>query len=206
MGDEVISPVAYVQNVEGFRKDVALVAMPFLYTDWYVSQLRRQYPNLNVPFEKYDGRTGTLRAFFDANRGRPLAALGITGDDSIKEAYWTHRRGLVEIVEPMSVDVNLKQLMADNEKVFSRYRPPSSTEVKHKSLDIALRDQYAIPAIVIGQQCEQARYLKDAKRWYERALQLNPSLTQVQEALARVQASFVGRPPGLRGALSLADH
>src|SRR5262249_42606156 len=38
-GDEVINPLAYLQAVEGYRPDVAIVEMPLLPTDWYIAQL-----------------------------------------------------------------------------------------------------------------------------------------------------------------------
>jgi len=47
--------------VEGYRPDVVLIVMPFMNTDWYLPQLRRQYPDLVIPLSRYDGTSGTMK-------------------------------------------------------------------------------------------------------------------------------------------------
>ena len=51
-------PLWYCQEVEGIRKDVRIVVMPYLQAEWYIEQLRRKvYQNeglkMTVPLEKY---------------------------------------------------------------------------------------------------------------------------------------------------------
>ena len=179
-------PLSYLQDVEGRRPDVALVVMPFLFTDWYVPQLRSRYPNLNVPFEKYGGAGGTMKALVDANPSRPVACVGIASDDSIKGSYWFYRRGLVSQVEPMGKDVKLDELIADNNQLLARYRPPAPREVKEHSMEPTVLLHYATPAYVVAQQCEELHYNQEARDWYQRALKLDPSLTQARAALDRL--------------------
>jgi dolichyl-phosphate-mannose-protein mannosyltransferase len=186
VGDEVISPLVYLQYVEGYRKDVAVVVMPLLYTEWYPGQIRRQYPNVVVPFAHYGGPSGSMRAFVEANGTRPISVMGIDSDDSLRGRYWFYQRGLVADVEPMAKDVTLDQMIAETEQVFSRYRPPSPRDIPTNSLEQSILSHYAMPAIVAGGQCEQVHYLGEARVWYQRALKLNPSLPYVREALARV--------------------
>jgi len=183
-GDEVIMPLAYLQDVEGYRRDVALVIMPLLHTDWYVEQVRRQFPNLVVPFARYGGRIGTARMLIEANRGRPFAVDGFNGDDSLKQDYWFYRRGLVDEIEPMSRDVKLDEMIADNQRLFDRYRLPSPNDIKRSSLEPTILTHYATPAAVAGQQCQQFHYDAQAREWYQRALALDPSLSQVRQWLA----------------------
>jgi len=185
-GDEVIMPLTYLQEVEGRRPDVSLIAMPFLYTDWYVPQLRRHYPNLVVPFERYDGRSGTMKALVEANPVRPVAVVGIASEESLKGSYWFYRRGLIEAVEPMSKDVRLDEMIADNEQLFSRYRPPFPADIKSHSLEQSILTHYATPAFVVAQQCEQLAYYSQARTWYERTLTLDPSVSQARDALSRL--------------------
>jgi Protein of unknown function (DUF2723) len=185
-GDEVIMPLTYLQEVEGYRPDVSLIVMPFLYTDWYVPQLRRHYPGLIVPFARYDGRSGTMKALVEANPGRPVAVVGITSEDSLKGSYWFYRRGLVEAVEPMSKDVRLDEMIADNEQLFNRYRPPGPESIKSHSLESSILTHYATPAFVVAQQCEQLAYYPQARQWYQRTLDLDPSVSQARDALARL--------------------
>lgn len=51
-------PLWYCQEVEGIRRDVRVVVMPYLQAEWYIQQLRRKaYQNeglaMTVPLEKY---------------------------------------------------------------------------------------------------------------------------------------------------------
>jgi 4-amino-4-deoxy-L-arabinose transferase-like glycosyltransferase len=185
-GDEVINPLTYLQSVERYRPDVALVVMPLLPTDWYLAQLRRQYPDMVIPFDRFDGQTGTLKSLVQANSSRPIAVIGVDSDESLKGNYWFYRRGLVAMVEPMSKDVRLDELMADNQQLLSRYKPPAPADIKSNSLELTILTHYATPAVVVASQCEQLHYYPQAREWYGRALSLNPSLTEINTALARL--------------------
>lgn len=51
-------PLWYCQEVEGIRRDVRVVVMPYLQAEWYIAQLRRKiYSNdalkMSIPLEKY---------------------------------------------------------------------------------------------------------------------------------------------------------
>ncbi len=51
-------PLWYCQEVEGIRKDVRVVVMPYLQAEWYIQQLRRKIYrnealNMTIPVEKY---------------------------------------------------------------------------------------------------------------------------------------------------------
>jgi hypothetical protein len=186
-GDEVIMPLLYLQDAEGQRLDVALLVMPFLMTDWYIPQLRRRHPDLVVPFERYDGKTGTLKALFDANPGRPAAVDGISDEASLHGSYWFYRRGLVSSVEPLSKDVTVDQMIADNEKLFRIYRPPPPASIKSKSLEPSILGHYATGAVFVGEQCKELHYDSQARAWFKRALALDPSLTQVADLLDKIE-------------------
>jgi hypothetical protein len=57
-GDNDTYPLWYCQEVEGIRRDVRVVVMPYLSAEWYIAQLRRKiYSNealkMSIPLEKY---------------------------------------------------------------------------------------------------------------------------------------------------------
>jgi hypothetical protein len=185
-GDEVIMPLAYLQDAERYRPDVAIVVMPFLFTDWYVPQLRRQYPWLVVPFEKYDGKTGTIRALMEANPGHRVAVDGVSSEAALNQNYWFYRRGLVDELEPMTRDVKLDELISENESLLRHYRVPAPGSIKAQSLEPTVLTHYATPMFTVAQQCRQLNYLAQAKSWYERTLAVDPSVISAHQALDEI--------------------
>ncbi len=61
----------YVQYVQNYRRDVALVDGRLLKTDWYRRNLTKLYPDLELP----DGTEISLEQLAAANRTRPLIVV-----------------------------------------------------------------------------------------------------------------------------------
>ena len=186
-GDEVIMPLTYLQQAERYRPDVALIAFPFLFTDWYLPQLRRQYPDLAIPFQRYDGRSGTIRALLEANPGRRLAVDGVVSESSLAPHYWYHQHGLVNLIEPISKDVGIDELISETRNLLQRYRPPSPSAIKSNSLEPSLLAHYATPSYVVAKECREVHDTKCAIEWYQRTLEQEPALTDVRDVLRQLR-------------------
>jgi len=192
LGDEVAFPVAYVQAVEKERPDVTLVMLGlFRSYAWYLSQLRRRDPALVIPFDHYDpsNPAATLRALVDANPQRSFATVGALTDNSLSNAYWLYRRGLVEQIEPMSTDVGLDAAAQENERLANLYRLPDPSKIRRKTFEISILAKYARGPVSMAKQFELAHLDRQAEVWYRRALAINPEDADVRQALEQLRPS-----------------
>ena len=175
-GDESVLPISYMQYVEGKRRDVTLVMLGILRTDWYLRQLKQRDPDLVVPFARFDGQAGTTKALVDANPGRPVGVIWAAPDDSLKTSYWYYSRGLVLRLLPMSQDMTLDEMTAENERLLASYHMPSADMLKSGTFESAILAQYSMSAFRVGEEYEHAQLYVGAREWYERALAMNPAL------------------------------
>jgi hypothetical protein len=189
MGDEVVLPVAYLQAVEGRRPDVTLVELGIIRgSDWYIRQLRTRQPPLLIPFDHYN-RTrpaSTIKAIVDANPGRPFAQIGDALDTSLQRSHWYYRRGLVGEILPMATDMSLDAMTADNDRLLKVYRPPQAAAIRAHTFEVAILRDYAIAAKLVGDEYARAGLAPQARRWYERAVSIDPSFDAAGSALANL--------------------
>jgi len=187
-GDAVVLPLTYLRTVEGMRQDVTLILLPLLPGDWYLHQLREHYPDLNIPFNHYDGQLNNLKMLVEANKERTIAVVGTlpSNDNSLVSSYWQHQHGLVNIIEPKSKGFTMEEMVSDNDQLLNRYKPPSPLRIKAKSFESELLALYALPALRFGNEYERVGSRREARAWYERAFAIDPYLPQAREALARV--------------------
>jgi tetratricopeptide (TPR) repeat protein len=155
--------------------------------DWYVRQLRERDPQLAVPFDYYDGRENSLKTLVEANPSRPFAMIGAPSDTSLDHDYFAYLHGLANLVAPKSKQIMLDEMVRDNERLLNNYRPPSPVSINRKNFENEILTLYAQPPWRIGTEYERVGEKAEARRWYERALALDPDFPRAREALARLE-------------------
>lgn len=182
-GDEVVLPLAYLQLVEQKRPDVHVIMLGMINADWYLRQLRQRYPDLHIPFARYVGQRDAMKVIVTANQGRPMALVGVLPDDSLKDGYWFLSHGLVLQIVPLSLDVTLDELESANARLFGLYRAPAQSDLRPGSLDTVIATNYAQAAFRVGLEYDNVQVYDGARRWYERALALDPGYEPATQRL-----------------------
>jgi dolichyl-phosphate-mannose-protein mannosyltransferase len=187
-GDGFAFPLIYLQKIEHVGADTTLVVLPMLLGDWYARQLRERRTDLIIPFDRYDRATNNLKTLVEANPSRTIAIAGTLGDDhSLDLDYWPYPQGLLTVIMPKSQDRPLETVLAENEELLSRCHPPAPGTARMNTFEADIVSIYEFPALRLGDMCVRAGLKDDARRWYERALAINPQFTQARQALTRLE-------------------
>ena len=182
--DEHCFPLAYVQAIEGRRRDVTLVLPGLLRGEWYIRQLRARFPDLHL---RPDSQTGfvTVKSIIEANPGRFVAMVGPT-DDGLKGTYGLIWRGLAASPEPLGKAVDFVDLVEKNDTLLRAYRIPNYEHIDRETYELFLLRAYAQPAAWIATQYQQLDRRMDAATWFRRALTIDPQYPGAREGLAQV--------------------
>jgi len=186
---DIAFPLLYLQRVENAGTNSTLVVLPLLLSDWYLKQLRKSDPDLNLPFDRYDARARNLKMLVEANPNRTFSIVGTVGNDdhSLDQDYWPYQQGMLITIEPKSKSIPLEQMVSENERVLAQLRPPPFATVHRETFESDILTIYAWPAFRIGNDCAQVGLESEARNWYERALTINPQFSQARQALARLE-------------------
>lgn len=185
-GDHVVLTLAYLQGVERVRPDVTVVTIPLLAFDWYQRELKLRHPDINIPIARFD-QPDALKTFMQANLGRTFALTGEQREQSFGGVYGTYGRGLLlQVVGPEAV-LDLNAVRADNEKLLASYRIPTLDSIDRDSFERFIVDWYALVPWRVGYQYEQAKDHDEARKWFQRALAMQPELPEAIEGMKRIQ-------------------
>jgi len=191
-GDPYLFPLAYLTSVEKVRPDVRLIATRLLAGRWYIEQLRAQYPDLNLPFDAYDGERNCFKALIEANRSRPIALIGPPPDGSAIRDYFPYPHGLVQLIEPNSKWIPIEAYAQDNEQLLKRYRMPKPADIRDQTFEHGILFHYSLAAWQVGTKFESVGSNTEAQVWYQRAREIDPGSEAIYHALLTDSAQFQG--------------
>jgi Protein of unknown function (DUF2723) len=184
--DGFIIPLIYFQTIEGAGRGVILIPIALLSGDWYVQQLRKQHPDLVVPFD--NSKDANLKWLVEANPKRKFYTVGLLEyrDRSLEEGYEPYPHGLLSRVQPKSW-FNIERMVNENEPILKRYHFPSPEKVRRGTFERDILELYAQPAVRFAAAYERIGEKTEARTWYERALGIDPYLSTARKGLARVR-------------------
>jgi hypothetical protein len=187
-GDGFAFPLIYLQKVEHIGINVRLIVLPMLLGEWYAKQLRTEYADLVIPFDRYDRTTNNLKELVEANPDRTIAFAGtLENDHSLDGEYWPYQQGLLTVILPKSQHRDLATMVSENEELLGRCQPPAPGAVRMNTFEADIVSLYTFPFLRLGDACAQAGLKQEARSWYGRALAINPQFSQARDAVARLE-------------------
>ena len=82
---------------------------------------------------------------------------------------------------------SLQEEIDGNEPFFEDYHPPNPDSVRFDKFENDIILMYAWPVFRIGNDCLSGGLRDEARKWYARAVAINPNFSKAREALARLE-------------------
>ena len=132
--DEAIGSVRYLQQVEGYRRDVTVLPSGQLSNPWFRALAARHFPRLALPPEDASGRF-TCRQFLDRNlpSTRVFIVNKIPWLATLVEAYSPAPVGLADEVLPKNTRPPLESWVDEGVASFARF-DPAAARAKHDGI------------------------------------------------------------------------
>jgi hypothetical protein len=192
-GDTAVLGTWYVQNVEHYRPDVVVIAVPLLYYQWYIDEMRREHPDIVIPFKASDviGSPVTDKVL-DANvAARSVYYVGVISE-SFPSGYGELRTGFARKFVPVAE--------ANDPFAFVRTHLPSLTAYHFPTRAYPATSWEAWESTYYGgaafdlANAYESIDVATAEAWYREAINLAPSLRASYKDLAILLNANGGRP------------
>lgn len=111
--DLVTFPIAYLQQCEGYRRDVTVIDRELLRTSWMKRLVDANYPAIKLPGSSLGSRSGgfNIKQLFDANQSNGTQFVNRLEWDPIPDFSWSNAYdlwpfGMVSLVVPKTSPVD----------------------------------------------------------------------------------------------------
>ena len=197
-GDENLTSVSYVQNVEHFRPDVIALDTELLKLPGYVAQARRDHPSLLIPFTEYDGgATTSLNTFVGDNiQQRPVFYIGTQAEKKFGRPFDQVIEGLSRRLEPKGSAPDRYAVMAKDPKLYASFHYPPKLYPASSWEGADITKNYALEAFDVAYAIEvdNAPDVQLGEKMYATAIRLDPGLTQAYKDYGLMLRDHGGDP------------
>jgi 4-amino-4-deoxy-L-arabinose transferase-like glycosyltransferase len=178
-GDENLTTMVYSQFVQHLRPDVVAVDSELLKRASYVAQIRREHPQILIPFTHYDGGVHTsLNALIQTNlENRPVYTVGSQTEKNFGKPFSNLELGLVmQWVRKGSVATEYAAFQADPQR-YTRLHWPTGHYAADSWEKGAIAQDYGLAAFNLAYALDVAGRKDPAliERLYRLAIQLYPA-------------------------------
>ena len=173
-GDTVTNVVDYLQLVEGVRRDVTMLNIEKLKKAAYVSQMRRQHPDVAIPFESYVPGSNQLTRLVQANvESRPVYLFGDTKEEGFLDRFDVQRAGFARRLMPKGRGSDPFAIVKAKLDLFKQMHYPTKRypDTKFESTIVRMYGRLAFSvAFVLDDGVSNA----EAAQFYRRSIELDP--------------------------------
>jgi len=136
--DEAIGSVRFLQEIDGLRRDVAVIPSGQLATPWFRVFAAHHLPGVTLPSGEF-----TARQFIDANAARPIVLVNrIPWLQTLEEAYHVWPVGFADRVLPKGQEPEITAWSRDATETFRRFDPAPAARFPAGSWERYLSDGY----------------------------------------------------------------
>jgi dolichyl-phosphate-mannose-protein mannosyltransferase len=136
--DEAIGSVRYLQQIEGLRRDVAVIPSGQLASPWFRPFAAHHLPAVTLPSGEF-----TARQFIDANTARPIVLVNrIPWLQTLEEAYHVWPVGFADRVLPKGEEPEIAAWSRNATATFRSFDPAPAARFPAGSWERYLVDGY----------------------------------------------------------------
>jgi len=173
-GDGPADVIAYLQLVEGRRRDVVAVPVGRLGQPSYIQQMARQHPEVDIPFDSYKSADDIIR-LVEANL--PSRSVYVDADQQgtlLSERFEIEPVGMVTKLVPKGSDSDPNSLLETKIALLESAHFPGAL-ARESTVDWALDQGYGELAVAVGDSLARSNQDAQAAEFYRRAITLEPS-------------------------------
>jgi tetratricopeptide (TPR) repeat protein len=188
-GDIPTMGAQYLLSVEGAKKQRTIFSPGQLHLDWVNEQLKKRYPDLQIPDPLPGKQFTSARQIIDANWGKYpiyISSEFVDIDKSIQEKYTLWPKNYLLKVELPGTQYKLEDYIQENEQLYNSLNLSEFNDIRNQryQLETPLLTTYSIHYYNLGAIFYTVHKYNEAIKSFNHSLTINPDNPQPYKALA----------------------